>query len=143
MDACDNCKRKAELYHNEATGLSFCETCDAFDETTVRTKVYDASKAQKGVTLTPYETELLWGSYFEQAVKALKLSATRAPLVPVSELRRGDRIIVPASNGNRGGFAVVEVERIDSDRVYVDGNPEFPVWYDHGTAHGKAARFEA
>jgi hypothetical protein len=28
-DACDNCGRVAELYHNESAGLAFCEACDA------------------------------------------------------------------------------------------------------------------
>jgi hypothetical protein len=28
MDRCDNCNHYSDLYHNEATGLSFCEACD-------------------------------------------------------------------------------------------------------------------
>ena len=29
MDRCDRCNKRAELFHNERTGLSLCETCDA------------------------------------------------------------------------------------------------------------------
>jgi hypothetical protein len=31
-DGCDNCGRVAELYHNEASGLAFCESCDMASE---------------------------------------------------------------------------------------------------------------
>jgi hypothetical protein len=30
-DGCDNCGEIRELYHNERTGLAFCEACDAAD----------------------------------------------------------------------------------------------------------------
>jgi len=29
MDTCDNCGKLAELYHNELSGLAYCEKCDA------------------------------------------------------------------------------------------------------------------
>lgn len=28
MDSCDLCGTTADLYHNDATGLSLCEDCD-------------------------------------------------------------------------------------------------------------------
>src|SRR5262245_16763310 len=30
-DGCDNCGLVADLFYDEATGLAFCETCDATD----------------------------------------------------------------------------------------------------------------
>jgi hypothetical protein len=32
LNDCDNCGKEAELYHNERTGLAFCEFCDMEDE---------------------------------------------------------------------------------------------------------------
>jgi len=32
MDTCDKCGKTAELYHNEASGLAYCETCDMASE---------------------------------------------------------------------------------------------------------------
>lgn len=32
LDACDSCGARAELFHNERTGLSFCEACDLASE---------------------------------------------------------------------------------------------------------------
>jgi hypothetical protein len=32
-DGCDGCGKVADLFHNEATGLSFCESCDAAADT--------------------------------------------------------------------------------------------------------------
>ena len=28
MDTCDKCGKRAELYHNEATGLAYCDACE-------------------------------------------------------------------------------------------------------------------
>jgi len=28
MDTCDKCGKTAELYHNEATGLAYCDACE-------------------------------------------------------------------------------------------------------------------
>jgi len=32
MDTCDKCGKTAELFHNEASGLAYCETCDLASE---------------------------------------------------------------------------------------------------------------
>lgn len=32
MDTCDNCGTLAELFHNETTGLAFCEACDLIQD---------------------------------------------------------------------------------------------------------------
>lgn len=51
-DACDNCGQIRELYHNEAAGLAFCESCDT---------VYDAAHADDGedeVEDTSFHAEL-------------------------------------------------------------------------------------
>jgi len=28
MDTCDKCGKRAELYHNEASGLAYCDACE-------------------------------------------------------------------------------------------------------------------
>lgn len=40
MDLCDRCGRTAVLFHNERTGLSFCEDCDADDDVTAARELY-------------------------------------------------------------------------------------------------------
>jgi len=33
MDTCDKCGKTAELFHNERSGLAYCEACDLASET--------------------------------------------------------------------------------------------------------------
>lgn len=47
MDKCDNCGKNAELYYNEATGLAFCDACDAVDGETETPLIVLATKHNK------------------------------------------------------------------------------------------------
>jgi len=90
---CDNCGEAADLFHNEATGLAFCQACDATDGEEVRmpaiTTTLVADKVTKGAVRFT-EPEALMGDtplsiYLrKEMVEALGLEAEEGKAVKIT-----------------------------------------------------------
>jgi hypothetical protein len=80
MDTCDKCGKRAELFHNEASGLAYCETCE--------TASHEVEGYAYGESTELAQIER-WDGLLGGWVYVAEVDDGVDPLALASELRRG------------------------------------------------------
>jgi len=87
IDTCDSCGKRRELWHNESTGLSFCEPCDM--------QAWENYAEDKGLVEAPAEDVQL----LERDTAGLRVTLTYRPsrndclLACATSVAQTDRVV--------------------------------------------------